>query len=43
MRKPIIAMILFLGLLSVMPAKADSIILRGDTPDQHVVVPGDTL
>lgn len=43
MRKPIIAMILFLGLLSVTPVKAENIILRGDTPDQHVVVPGDTL
>jgi hypothetical protein len=36
-------MILFLGLLSVTPAKAENIILRSDTPDRHVVVPGDTL
>lgn len=43
MRKPIISMILFLGLLSVTPAQAENIILRSDTPDQHVVVPGDTL
>lgn len=43
MRKPIITMILFLGLLSVTPAKAENIILRSDTPDRHVVVPGDTL
>lgn len=43
MRKSIIAMILFLGLLSVMPVKAENIKLRGDTPDHHVVVPGDTL
>lgn len=43
MRKPIIAMILFLSLLSVTQAKAENIILRSDTPDHHVVVPGDTL
>lgn len=43
MRKPIISMILFLGLLSVTPAQAENIILRSDTPDRHVVVPGDTL
>lgn len=43
MRKPIISMILFLGLLSVTPAKAENIILRSDTPDHHIVVPGDTL
>lgn len=43
MRKPIISMILFLGLLSVTPTQAENIILRSDTPDQHVVVPGDTL
>ncbi len=43
MQKPIIAMILFLGLLSVMPVKAEDIKLRSDTPDYHVVVPGDTL
>lgn len=43
MRKPIIAMILFLSLLSVTQTKAENIILRSDTPDHHVVVPGDTL
>jgi len=43
MRKPIISMILFLGLLSVTPVKAENIILRSDTPDHHVVVSGDTL
>jgi hypothetical protein len=36
-------MILFLSLLSVTQAKAENIILRSDTPDHHVVVPGDTL
>ncbi|PXW87661.1 LysM domain-containing protein [Nitrosomonas sp. Nm84] len=43
MRKSIIAMILSLSLLSVTPANADNIILRSDTPDRYVVVPGDTL
>lgn len=43
MRQFIIAVILFLGLLSITPVKAENIILRSDTPDQHVVVPGDTL
>lgn len=43
MRKPIIAVILSLGLLSVTPANAENIILRSDTPDRYVVVPGDTL
>lgn len=43
MRKSIIAVILSLGLLSVTPANAENIILRSDTPDRYVVVPGDTL
>jgi LysM repeat protein len=43
MRQPIIAMILFLGLLSIAPVKADNIQLRSDTPDRYVVVQGDTL
>lgn len=43
MRKPIIAVILFLGLLSVTPTKAENILLRSDSPDRYVVVPGDTL
>ncbi|PSJ17253.1 LysM peptidoglycan-binding domain-containing protein [Nitrosomonas supralitoralis] len=43
MRKPIIAMILFLSLLSIPPANAENNILRSDTPYRHVVVPGDTL
>lgn len=44
MQQPIIAVILSLGLLSIAPAKANNnIILRSDTPDHHVVVPGDTL
>lgn len=43
MRKPIIAVILSLSLFSVTLAQAENIILRSDTPDHHVVVPGDTL
>lgn len=43
MRKLIITMILFLSLLSVTSIKAQEIELRSDTPDHHVVVPGDTL
>ncbi|SEF58588.1 LysM peptidoglycan-binding domain-containing protein [Nitrosomonas ureae] len=43
MRKPIIAMILFLGLFSIPPVNADNNLLRSDTPHRHVVVPGDTL
>ncbi|WP_297324728.1 LysM peptidoglycan-binding domain-containing protein [Nitrosomonas sp.] len=43
MRKSIIAVILSLSLLSVTPANAENIILRSDTPDRYVVVPGDTL
>lgn len=43
MRESIIAVILSLGLLSVTPARAEDIILRSDSPDHHVVVPGDTL
>tara|TARA_R110002073_G_scaffold327461_1_gene508086 strand:- start:100 stop:1125 length:1026 start_codon:yes stop_codon:yes gene_type:complete len=43
MCKSIISTILFLGLLSVLPVNADSIALRNDTPDRHIVVPGDTL
>jgi len=43
MRQPIIAMILFLGLFSVAPIKADNIQLRSDTPDRYVVAQGDTL
>lgn len=43
MRVSIIAVILSLGLLSVTAASAEDIILRSDTPDRHVVVPGDTL
>ena len=43
MRKYIISAILLAGLLSTLPAQANDIVLRGDTPDHHVVVPGDTL
>ncbi len=43
MRKPIIAMILFLSLFSIPPVNADNNLLRSDTPHRHVVVPGDTL
>lgn len=43
MQKSIIAMILSLNLLSATPASADNIILRSDTPNRYVVVPGDTL
>ncbi len=43
MQQPIIAVILSLGLLCATPAKTESILLRSDTPDHHVVVPGDTL
>lgn len=43
MQKFIIALILFLSLLSVTCVKADNSLLRDDTPDRHVVVPGDTL
>ncbi|SFE93990.1 LysM peptidoglycan-binding domain-containing protein [Nitrosomonas sp. Nm166] len=43
MQQPIIAVILSLGLLCATAAKTESIILRSDTPDHHVVVPGDTL
>ncbi|MBS0423381.1 MAG: LysM peptidoglycan-binding domain-containing protein [Proteobacteria bacterium] len=43
MRKLIITLILFPGLLSITPIKAEEIVLRNDSPDRHVVVPGDTL
>lgn len=43
MRKSIISAILLVGLLSTLPVQANSIALRSDTPDHHVVVPGDTL
>lgn len=43
MRKSIISAILLVGLLSTLPAQANDIALRSDTPDQHIVVPGDTL
>lgn len=43
MRKPIISTILLLSLLSVHPAKGNDLTLRHDSPDRHVVVPGDTL
>lgn len=43
MQKPIIALILFLSLFSVASVKAGNTLLRSDTPDRHVVVPGDTL
>ncbi|WP_293006390.1 LysM peptidoglycan-binding domain-containing protein [Nitrosomonas sp.] len=43
MRKPIIAMILFLSLLSIPPVNAEDNLLRSDTPYRHIVVPGDTL
>ena len=43
MRKLIITTILFSGLLSITPIKAEEIALRNDSPDRHVVVPGDTL
>lgn len=43
MQQPLIAVILSLGLLCATAAKTESIILRSDTPDHHVVVPGDTL
>lgn len=43
MRKPIIAVILFLGLLSVTTTQAENVLLRNDSPDRYVVVPGDTL
>ena len=43
MRESIIAVIMSLGLLSATTASTEDIILRSDTPDHHVVVPGDTL
>ncbi len=43
MRKLIISKILFLSLFFVLPAEADNSALRSDTPDHHVVLPGDTL
>lgn len=43
MRKSIISTILLLSLLSVHPAMGDTFTLRHDSPDRHVVVPGDTL
>lgn len=43
MRKLIITLILIPSLLSITPIKADEIALRDDSPDRHVVVPGDTL
>lgn len=43
MRKLIITLILFPGLLSITPIKAEETALRNDSPGHHVVVPGDTL
>ncbi|PTN09433.1 LysM peptidoglycan-binding domain-containing protein [Nitrosomonas aestuarii] len=44
MRKLIISIILFLGLLSTLPVSAvDTGMLRSDTPDRYEVVKGDTL
>ncbi len=43
MLKPIITVILMLGLLAAVSTRAQDIILRNDSPDHHVVVPGDTL
>ncbi len=43
MRKSIISTIVFLSLLSVHPVKANELTLRHDSPDRHIVVPGDTL
>lgn len=43
MHKRIIASILFLSLLSAVAVQAGDTLLRSDTPDRHVVVPGDTL
>lgn len=43
MQKSIIALILFLSLFSAASGKADDMWLRDDTPDRHIVVPGDTL
>lgn len=43
MRKSIISAILLASLLSILPIQANDIVLRSDTPDHHVVIPGDTL
>jgi hypothetical protein len=43
MRKSIITVILSLSLLSALLAKAENTLLRNDSPDRHIVVPGDTL
>ena len=43
MQKFIIAVILVFGLLSTTSARTDSTLLRSNSPDRHVVVPGDTL
>lgn len=43
MRQPIIFIIILLGLLSAQSVYANTIQLRSDSPEQHVVVPGDTL
>lgn len=45
MRKPIIAIIFFISLISVLSVSvaADNDLLRPDSPERHVVVKGDTL
>lgn len=43
MPKFTITTILFVSLLFVFPAAADDVVLRSNSPDRHVVVPGDTL